>query len=156
MVGTDMTEDKGGKEHLLLYPSFVASLVYDHHSLHRNPVFKPNLMSLEVKFKSFAYGVLTVAPYDSDIPTCIIGHFWLIFMSQCLILGIFKHGFAVAPHLRGRNLILYFCYVHLLTEYWFVFDVVTLCLFIRDTENIAKIRKNIENRGIMSVKKFNA
>ncbi len=31
-----------------------------------------------------------------------------------------------------------------------------LCLFIRDTENVAKIRKNIENKGIMSVKKFNA
>lgn len=43
-------------------------------------------MSLEVKFKSFAYGILTVAPYDCDIPTCIIGHFRLIFMFKCLIL----------------------------------------------------------------------
>lgn len=103
-----------------------------------------------------AIGILAVASYDSDIPTCIIGHFWLIFISKCLILGIFKHGFAVVPLLRGRNLILYFCHVHLLTEYSFVFDVVTLCLFIRDTEDIAKIRKNIENKEVTSVKKFNA
>ena len=53
MVGTDMTEDKGGKQDLFLDSSLVASFVNDYHSLHRNPIFKPNLMSLEIKFKGF-------------------------------------------------------------------------------------------------------
>ena len=47
-------EDKGGKQDLFLDSSLVASFVNDYHSLHRNPIFKPNLMSLEIKFKAGA------------------------------------------------------------------------------------------------------
>ena len=75
----DVAEDEGGEQDSLFRLALLASFVNDDFFPHRNPVFKPKVRPAETVKDVLGYCDLAVASYNSDIPSCILRHTWLIF-----------------------------------------------------------------------------